>query len=359
MELSPIKVQQYANEKGISFEEAGRELGLSPELVEQMQTGLNNGANWGNIGDKPEFSTKKEAKAEQETEKSFFEKHGLQLGGVASAVVGGVMVGTGVAAPLGLALLGLGAAGFLSSCSEGDTFIENEYNTDYNNTINISLKSEDKTDIKNAMKEGFYAVLKVLEEIKAENNYNAEQYKALLNQVIELLVANNTKLDGIAKDLKANNTTQQEILKMLTHLTNTVNVLTDLTAKISNDVEVNGQSVKAQLNDILNAINNKDLNLGSLNEQLSKLQDLLQAVIANQEIEIALEGDQYKTAQDILNKLENIKFSGEGVQLDALLGILNEIKGITQNIDNKLGDIQNTVNEIKEQCQKTKMYKQH
>ena len=328
MELNPIKVQQYALEKGISFEDAGKELGLNPELVEDMRAGLNNSANWGNIGDKPEFSHKNNQNKpnEQEEEKSTFAKNLVPIGSLVAGIAGAGLLATGVGSGFGVALLGAAAAGLLSSCSNG---------IDVDQEVQVTVKT-DQSAILAAMQKGFDELLK---EIQKQG--------ATLDEVIKILVQQNTNLKTIADELKAQGETQKEILQILTNLNNTVTTISNLTNKISNDVEVNGESVKEQLNEILKALKNNNLKVADLSDQLQNLQDLLNEVLVNQEISISLQGDQYKTTQDILNKLNDIKFADENTQLAALLEILNEIKGITTNIDNKLGDIQNTVNDIK------------
>ncbi len=234
--------------------------------------------------------------------------------------------------------------GLFASCSPGDDSMEVIDNSiidvDSKTDVTVTISSADQKALIEAMNKGFEALLAKINEL----GLSMKEYG---DQIVALLVQNNKKLDGIANELKNNGEQNNEIIKILTNINNTVSTLKDLTAGISADIKINGQSVKTQLDAILNAINSNNLNLGGLNEQMDKLQDLLKEVINNQETSLVFQENSNMNEETIINLIKGLQSADESKQLETIIDILKDIKGITQNIDNKLDAIQNTVTEIK------------
>lgn len=397
------EVQAYAQANNVDFKTAAKQLGLSEADAAKLQFGFNGGANWGNIGDALEFDPQKfeqykaEAEAKQakdvkehpekyqakkfemksgryvvyqkdtktgkdtykyyakdgtqlkesyfkkqerlegkeftydekagrlfaqnqKDDKPFFnftdEKGDFSLGETALTVVKTVL------APLGL----------LASCSEGDDVINSYEETNFNNNITITIPKNDQKALIDAMKEGFESLKAEMEKL----GYTVEKYG---EQIVALLVQNNSKLDNISKEMEKQGFKTDEIIQLLTNINNTVSTLTELTAGISNDVKVNGQSVKEQLNAILNAINSSSLTVNGLVGQMDAIQDLLKNIINNQEISLIFEENSNINEKKILDAIENLKYKDENDQLAGLLEILKEIKGIASSIDSKLDKV--------------------
>lgn len=391
------EVQAYAQTHNVDFKTAAKRLGLSEKDAKQLEDSMNGGANWGKIMDELSFNPKRaeeyraEAKAKQEKDVKdhpenyqphkfemrsgryivyqkdtetgkdtykFYAKDGTEMKeadfkkeermqnvafsydpknkALHTRNEGQTLSFDGV----GNTLKSLAAItfGLFASCSSGDEVYNEEIN--FNNTVNVTIPKNDQTALINAMKEGFEALQAEMKKL----GYTVEKYG---DQIVELLVQNNNKLDGISNELKNNGEQNEKIIEILTNINNTVSELKGITAGISADIQVNGQSVKTQLDAILKAIDSNNLSLGGLNDQMAKLQDLLKQVISNQEVSLIFQENSNMNEKKILDAINNIKYADESKQLATIVDILKEIKGITQNIDNKLDAIQNTVTEIK------------
>ena len=371
--VDAIKVQEYAVKNNLTFEQAGKALGFSPEMVEEMQAGLNNDANWGNVEDKTEFSQKHEVGAEdilveQQKKKAKLDSRMRRAGDEMSSYFKKGMLGeaarcaaegVGYAFQLnttpddprqqkaglgGLAIAALLAvAVFATSCVEGDD-IDNS-NITYNEptTINISIKQEDKAEIIAAMNKGFDALEKKLDEL----GYKFETYGA---KIVELLVENNSSLKTISDQLKdlvtKGEKSIESVIELLTNIDNTTTVIESLLA----DISVDNKDIKDEVADI----NKKLLNLNTLAQGVEDLKALLVKVLENQDNSYNVQLQAGVDIKAILAKLEKINVTEKNPDLSAILEILNDIKGITQNIDNKLGDIQTTINDIKVATQDNK-----
>ena len=190
--LDAIKVQEYAVKNNLTFEQAGKALGFSPEMVEEMQAGLNNNANWGNVGEKTEFSQKNEKylkvatntqkRAEYyndmvQSKKEMKENwaNGNYLAAIGNALEGTVDAFRYESTPKqdGVQQAGIGkllvpaavAAVVFASCSEGDTIIHTEETKNDSTIVNVTIKQEDKSALIAAMEKGFGALEAKLAEL--------------------------------------------------------------------------------------------------------------------------------------------------------------------------------------------------
>ena len=94
-------------------------------------------------------------------------------------------------------------------------------------------------------------------------------------------------------------------------------------------------------------INKKLINIETLAQGVEDLKALLVKVLENQDNSYNVQLEAGVDIKEILAKLENLNVTSGNPDLSAVLEILNDIKGITQNIDDKLANIQNTVDVIK------------
>lgn len=341
------EVQAYAQTHNVDFKTAAKQLGLSEKDAKMLEESMNGGANWGKIMDEVTFNPQKadvykaEAKAKQQEDvKNHPEKNEKQEnkdffnftdanGNFSFAETGKTLIKTAL---LPLAILG--------GCSDDHMEVtdNSKVDVDSKTDVTVTISSADQKALIEAMNKGFEALLAKINEL----GLSMKEYG---DQIVALLVQNNKKLDGIANELKNNGEQNDEIIKILTNINNTVSNLKDLTAGISADIKVNGQSVKTQLDSILNAINSNNLNLGGLNDQMAKLQDLLREVINNQETSLVFQENSNMNEKKILDAINNIKYADESKQLATIVDILKDIKGITLSIEGKLDAIQNVISD--------------
>lgn len=253
----------------------------------------------------------------------------------------------------------LAPLGLLTSCS-GDEVINNYDEVNFNNNITVTIPKNDQQAIIDAMNKGFKALQEELKNL----GYTVEKYG---DQIVQLLVDNNKNLVNIKNELTNQGTKNDEIIKMLTNINNTVSTLTEITAGISGDVKVNGESVKGQLDAILKAINSNSLSVDGLAAQMDKIQELLKQVINNQDTSLIFQENSNINEKKILDAIENLKYADENKQLAGILEILKDIKGIANSIDSKLdtvinnlekqfgndGDIKKLLEKIQKDAEKT------
>lgn len=285
------------------------------------------------VKDAPKGDKKDEEKGFWDNAKEFAKNNaGALLAGTA-VVVGGALCLTGVAAPVGAGLLAIGAVAGLSSCTTDDEPVLPE-NINNNNNVNISISLADQRELIAAFEKGIDELLAKMDEL----GYKVDEYG---DKIIDLLVQNNTYLKGISDELENQGKQQEEIIRILTNINTTVDTLSSLVESVNENVIVNGQNVKAQLEEILNAIKSGQAGSSAqIGAYMEEIKALLQQVAEQQGEHIQISQDSNMTLQDILDKLNNINFgSGEGIsseQFAQIIEILESIESIGQDINNKL-----------------------
>ena len=118
-----------------------------------------------------------------------------------------------------------------------------------NNNVTINLSIDDQQALIEAFKEGIDALLKKIDELGLKIDTYGDQ-------IIKLLTQNNSYLKGIAEELKNQGEQQDEIIKILTNINSTCDTIKELIEATNENITVNGESIKGQLTEILNAIKN-------------------------------------------------------------------------------------------------------
>ena len=224
--------------------------------------------------------------------------------------------------------MGVAAAASMTSCSPEEINVKQEVG------IKVQLSQQDQSALIAAFEKG-------IDELKKEIQKLGIDVKTYGDQIIDLLTSNNSYLKNIANDMKQNNQDNAKIIEILTNINSTVDTLTSLVEATNENITVNGQSIKAQLNAILNAIKNGGAGSESqLTAYLDDLKNLLQTVIKQQGDQIEIDKDSNTTLKDILAKLDKMDGTTQE-KLAAILAVLGDIKSIGNEINNKLDKIIN------------------
>ena len=148
-----------------------------------------------------------------------------------------------------------------------------------------------------AFKEGIDALLKKIDELGLKIDTYGDQ-------IIKLLTQNNSYLKGIAEELKNQGEQQDEIIKILTNINSTCDTIKELIEATNENITVNGESIKGQLTEILNAIKNGQAgSTEQLNIYMEQLKELLKTLIEQQGDQIEIDKDSNLTLNEILAKL--------------------------------------------------------
>ena len=224
--------------------------------------------------------------------------------------------------------MGVAAVASMTSCSPEEINVKQEVG------IKVQLSQQDQSALIAAFEKG-------IDELKKEIQKLGIDLKAYGDQIIDLLTSNNSYLKNIANDMKQNNQDNAKIIEILTNINSTVDTLTALVEATNENITVNGQSIKAQLNEILNAIKNGGAGSESqLTAYLDDLKNLLQTVINQQGDQIEIDKDSNTTLKDILAKLDKMDGTTQE-KLAAILAVLGDIKSIGNEINGKLDTIIN------------------
>ena len=224
--------------------------------------------------------------------------------------------------------MGVAAAASMTSCSPEEINVKQEVG------IKVQLSQQDQSALIAAFEKG-------IDELKKEIQKLGLDLKEYGDQIINLLTQNNSYLKNIANDMKQNNQDNAKIIEILTNINSTVDTLTSLVEATNENITVNGQSIKAQLNAILNAIKNGGAGSESqLTAYLDDLKNLLQTVIKQQGDQIEIDKDSNTTLKDILAKLDKMGGTTQE-KLAAILAVLGDIKSIGNEINGKLDKIIN------------------
>lgn len=224
--------------------------------------------------------------------------------------------------------MGVAAAASMTSCSPEEINVKQEVG------IKVQLSQQDQSALIAAFEKG-------IDELKKEIQKLGIDVKTYGDQIIDLLTSNNSYLKNIANDMKQNNQDNAKIIEILTNINSTVDTLTSLVEATNENITVNGQSIKAQLNAILNAIKNGGAGSESqLTAYLEDLKNLLQTVIKQQGDQIEIDKDSNTTLKDILAKLDKMDGTTQE-KLAAILAVLGDIKSIGNEINGKLDKIIN------------------
>lgn len=345
--LNPDRAKEIINalkDGKINANEA-KQLGLTAQEAEALNKAFSSGE--AQIGDfvlvnkgkskdgKMQYSETQKKQAPKEEEQSWWDKTvafakdnaGALVSG-ALVVGGGALCLTGVGSGFGAAMIAAGAAMGLASCSsEDDIPIPPEINNNNNVTINLSI--DDQQALIEAFKEGIDALLKKIDELGLKIDTYGDQ-------IIKLLTSNNSYLKSIAEELKNQGEQQDEIIKILTNINSTCDTIKDLIEATNENITVNGESIKGQLTEILNAIKNGQAgSTEQLNIYMEQLKELLKTLIEQQGDQIEIDKDSNLTLNEILAKLDKMEGT-TGEKLEALLEILKNIESIGNDINNKL-----------------------
>lgn len=355
--LNPDRAKEIINalkDGKINANEA-KQLGLTAQEAEALNKAFSSGE--AQIGDfvlvnkgkskdgKMQYSETQKKQAPKEEEQSWWDKTvafakdnaGALVSG-ALVVGGGALCLTGVGSGFGAAMIAAGAAMGLASCSsEDDIPIPPEINNNNNVTINLSI--DDQQALIEAFKEGIDALLKKIDELGLKIDTYGDQ-------IIKLLTSNNSYLKSIAEELKNQGEQQDEIIKILTNINSTCDTIKELIEATNENITVNGESIKGQLTEILNAIKNGQAgSTEQLNIYMEQLKELLKTLIKQQGDQIEIDKDSNLTLNEILAKLDKMEGT-TGEKLEALLEILKNIESIGNDINNKLdviiGKFENT-----------------
>lgn len=345
--LNPDRAKEIINalkDGKINANEA-KQLGLTAQEAEALNKAFSSGE--AQIGDfvlvnkgkskdgKMQYSETQKKQALKEEEQSWWDKTvafakdnaGALVSG-ALVVGGGALCLTGVGSGFGAAMIAAGAAMGLASCSsEDDIPIPPEINNNNNVTINLSI--DDQQALIEAFKEGIDALLKKIDELGLKIDTYGDQ-------IIKLLTSNNSYLKSIAEELKNQGEQQDEIIKILTNINSTCDTIKELIEATNENITVNGESIKGQLTEILNAIKNGQAgSTEQLNIYMEQLKELLKTLIEQQGDQIEIDKDSNLTLNEILAKLDKMEGT-TGEKLEALLEILKNIESIGNDINNKL-----------------------
>lgn len=344
--LNPDRAKEIINalkDGKINANEA-KQLGLTAQEAEALNKAFSSGE--AQIGDfvlvnkgkskdgKMQYSETQKKQAPKEEEQSWWDKTvafakdnaGALVSG-ALVVGGGALCLTGVGSGFGAAMIAAGAAMGLASCSsEDDIPIPPEIN---NNNVTINLSIDDQQALIEAFKEGIDALLKKIDELGLKIDTYGDQ-------IIKLLTSNNSYLKSIAEELKNQGEQQDEIIKILTNINSTCDTIKELIEATNENITVNGESIKGQLTEILNAIKNGQAgSTEQLNIYMEQLKELLKTLIEQQGDQIEIDKDSNLTLNEILAKLDKMEGT-TGEKLEALLEILKNIESIGNDINNKL-----------------------
>lgn len=345
--LNPDRAKEIINalkDGKINANEA-KQLGLTAQEAEALNKAFSSGE--AQIGDfvlvnkgkskdgKMQYSETQKKQAPKEEEQSWWDKTvafakdnaGALVSG-ALVVGGGALCLTGVGSGFGAAMIAAGAAMGLASCSsEDDIPVPPEINNNNNVTINLSI--DDQQALIEAFKEGIDALLKKIDELGLKIDTYGDQ-------IIKLLTSNNSYLKSIAEELKNQGEQQDEIIKILTNINSTCDTIKELIEATNENITVNGESIKGQLTEILNAIKNGQAgSTEQLNIYMEQLKELLKTLIEQQGDQIEIDKDSNLTLNEILAKLDKMEGT-TGEKLEALLEILKNIESIGNDINNKL-----------------------
>ncbi len=225
----------------------------------------------------------------------------------------------------------------LTSCTEDNDILPEKIEITNNAIVNISIA--DQTALINAFKEGIDALLEKIDELYnklGDIEISLEEFK---DEVISLIVKNNSYLSNIYAELTEQGETQDEILSILTNINSTVNTIESLVENTNENIVVYGQNVNEKLTEILNAIKDGNTNsLDALEGYMEELRTLLINVINNQSEDIQINEANGMTLEKILETLQNMDGT-TSEKLEQMLEILESIKAIGESIISKFDDL--------------------
>ena len=228
-------------------------------------------------------------------------------------------------------------AATLTSCESDEAVLPENINNENNATVNVTIPPQDQTALINAFKEGIDALLKKIEELQGKLDNMGLTLEEFKDQVIQLLVNNNTYLKTISEQLEQSNFKQDEIIEILTNINSTVQTISSLVEATNENIIINGESIKAQLTEILNEIKSgKITSTEQLDAYMEKLMTLLQTIIKQQGENIVIDQDSNLTLDAILAKLDEMEAYSPEDKLEAILELLKSIESIGKDISGKL-----------------------
>ena len=388
------EVQAYAQTHNIDFKTAAKQMGLTEAQAKALEESMNGGVNWGKVMDEVSFNPDKaetyakESAAKTETEQPntkvlTFEsntqrrarlneeaaehkenmKENWNQGKYADAA-GDFFKGMWAAfkkestptkdgvqeAGFGKVLVAAALAGIaFASCSKDPNVISQNVSLIII-TKDSSLKAAlDKIllelqglgDGQNVSNQTLAAIL----EREIANGMTSEQILSLVNgnqqllqRILDAACENNDLLDDVVANQEASQVTQEAILDAIVQLQNSIDVLTQLAADTNSKIP---DDLKGDLNAILNAIKDGNASLESINKNVESLAGKLAEVSDD----IKANGKTQEEIKAILEKIQSNQVS-DSEKLLLMLDLLKSIESISSEINDKLTEITNTVNEI-------------
>ena len=390
------EVQAYAQTHNIDFKTAAKQMGLTEAQAKALEESMNGGVNWGKVMDEVSFNPDKaetyaqESAAREESvaqqpntkvlayesntqrrarlnEEAVGHKESMKenwsKGNYADAA-GDFFKGMWAAfkkestptkdgvqeAGFGKVLVAAALAGIaFASCSKDPNVISQNVSLIII-TKDSSLKAAlDKIllelqglgDGQNVSNQTLAAIL----EREIANGMTSEQILSLVNgnqqllqRILDAACENNDLLDDVVANQEASQVTQEAILDAIVQLQNSIDVLTQLAADTNSKIP---DDLKGDLNAILNAIKDGNASLESINKNVESLAGKLAEVSDD----IKANGKTQEEIKAILEKIQSNQVS-DSEKLLLMLDLLKSIESISSEINDKLTEITNTVNEI-------------
>ena len=264
---------------------------------------------------------------------------------VVGAAAGGAMCATGVGASVGAPLLyaSLGALGIgaLTSCTAEQS-------------VNISLVNDNSSlnEAINALKDGQDVAIAILQKILAREVQNG----TTLEEILSMVGGNQEILNQIAASLPTlfkqviveMNNGNQEILKAISNLQASVDVMTDLIAKLPSDIK---SEFQGDLTAIINAIKQGNTTINDLTKMVEGLAAKLEGIIDRLDVNNSYQKD----IKEILEKIQSGQMS-DSEKILAMVELLKNIEKITGEINNKLDAVINKLNAMFAQNENIQKY---
>ena len=387
------EVQAYAQTHNIDFKTAAKQMGLTEAQAKALEESMNGGVNWGKVMDEVSFNPDKaetyakESAAKTETEQPntkvlTFEsntqrrarlneeaaehkenmKENWNQGKYADAA-GDFFKGMWAAfkkestpskdgvqeAGFGKVLVAAALAGIaFASCSKDPDVISQNVSLTITQDSSlrdaldkILLELQGLSDGQNVTNQTLAAIL----EREIANGMTSEQILSLVNgnqqllqRILDAVCENNDLLDDVVANQEASQATQEAILDAIVQIQNSIDVLTQLAADTNSKIP---DDLKGDLNAILNAIKDGNASLESINKNVESLAGKLAEVSDD----IKANGKTQEEIKAILEKIQSNQVS-DSEKLLLMLDLLKSIESISSEINDKLTEITNTVNEI-------------
>ena len=390
------EVQAYAQTHNIDFKTAAKQMGLTEAQAKALEESMNGGVNWGKVMDEVSFNPDKaetyaqESAAREESvaqqpntkvlayesntqrrarlnEEAVGHKESMKenwsKGNYADAA-GDFFKGMWAAfkkestptkdgvqeAGFGKVLVAAALAGIaFASCSKDPNVISQNVSLIII-TKDSSLKAAlDKIllelqGLSDGQKVSNQTLAAILER-EIANGMTSEQILSLVNgnqqllqRILDAACENNDLLDDVVANQEASQVTQEAILDAIVQIQNSIDVLTQLAADTNSKIP---DDLKGDLNAILNAIKDGNASLESINKNVESLAGKLAEVSDD----IKANGKTQEEIKAILEKIQSNQVS-DSEKLLLMLDLLKSIESISSEINDKLTEITNTVNEI-------------